>query len=318
MNNLIFSLNATLPVFLVMLVGYFFKRRGLFGKEFVKQANTFNYRCTLPVLLFTDIAATNIRENWDSGYVLFCAGSTTVAFIVIWVLAKLFIKDRSLTGAFVQASYRSSAAVLGIAFIKNIYGTSGMAPLMIIGSVPLFNIYAVTVLTFEARNRDNTLPLSIVLKKTLLGIVTNPIIAGVFLGMLASFINLDLPVMAGKTLGLIGDMATPLALIAVGAGFEGRKALTKIKPTAVSALIKLVVLPAVFLTAAALLGIRDQKLVALIVLFGSPTTPSCYVMAQNLDGDTVLTGSCIVATTLLSSFTLTFWIFLMRSLSYIA
>ena len=54
-------------------------------------------------------------------------------------------------GEFVQAGYRSSAAILGVAFIQNIYGDSGMAPVMIIGCVPLFNIFAVLVLTFEGK-----------------------------------------------------------------------------------------------------------------------------------------------------------------------
>ena len=69
-------------------------------------------------------------------------------FVGIWVLSRMFIKDKSIIGAFVQASYRSSAAVMGVAFTQNIYGTSGMAPIMIIGCVPLYNIYAVLVLTF--------------------------------------------------------------------------------------------------------------------------------------------------------------------------
>lgn len=306
-----------MPVFLVMVVGYFFKRIGMFNKEFVKQANAFNFKCTLPVMLFIDIAATNIRENWDGGYVAFCAGATIIAFSVIWILARIFIKDRSIIGAFVQASYRSSSAVMGVAFIQNIYGTSGMAPLMIIGCVPLFNIFAVTVLTFESQDRDANAPFSVVLKKALKGIVTNPIIISIFLGIIASFINLELPTIANKTLGLIANMSTPLALIAIGAGFEGRKAIAKLKPTFASAAIKLVVLPAIFIFAAVALGIRDQKLVAVIIMLGSPTTPSSYVMAQNMHGDAVLTSSCIVTTTLLSSLTLTFWIFLARALGFI-
>lgn len=306
-----------MPVFLVMVIGYIFKRIGMLDKAFVKQANAFNFKCTLPVMLFVDLAATNIRENWDGGYVGFCALATIIAFVVIWVCARLFIKDKSIIGAFVQASYRSSSAVLGIAFIQNIYGTSGMAPLMIIGCVPLFNIFAVIVLTFESQDRQANEPFSVVMKKALIGIVTNPIIIGIVLGVAASFINLSLPTIVNKTLGLLADMTTPMALVAIGAGFEGKKALAKLKPTFVSAAIKLIVLPAVFLFIAIALGIRDQKLIALIVMLGSPTTPSSYVMTQNMHGDTVLTSSCIVTTTLLSSLTLTFWIFVARSMGYI-
>lgn len=59
-----------------------------------------------------------------------------------------FLKDKDIIGEFVQGSYRGSAAVLGLAFIQNIYGKATIAPLMIIGSVPLYNILAVLILSF--------------------------------------------------------------------------------------------------------------------------------------------------------------------------
>lgn len=306
-----------MPVFFVMVIGYVFKRIGLLNKEFVRVANAFNFKCTLPVMLFIDIAGTNIRENFKPSYVGFCAGVTVIAFFGLWLAARLFIRDRSIIGAFVQGCYRSSAAVMGVAFIQNIYGTSGMAPMMIIGCVPLFNIFAVTVLTFEAQDRDANQPLSAVMKKALYGIITNPIILGILLGLVASYINLSFPPMVDKTLSLIASMTTPLALIAIGAGFEGRKALAMIPPTAAICFIKLMALPAIFLPIAMAFGFRDQELIALIVMLGGSTTPSSYVMAQNMKANTVLTSSAIVATTLLSAVSLTFWIFLTRLLGYI-
>jgi hypothetical protein len=317
MSNLFFSLNATLPVFLVMVVGYVLKHIGILNDEFVRVSNQFNFKVTLPVLLFTDIAATNIRENFDARYVLFCAAITTIAFFGIWIGAKLLIRDKSIIGAFVQASYRSSAAIMGVAFIQNIYGTSGMAPLMIIGSVPLFNIYAVLVLTFESNDSSDRQSGAVALKKALKNIAKNPIIIGILCGIVASCFNLYIPPILDKTLSSIAALASPLALIAIGAGFKGRAAIAKIKPTLAAACIKLILLPGIFLFAAVKMGFYDQKLVALIVMLGSPTTPSSYIMAENMHGDGVLTSSTVVVTTLLSSVTLTFWIFVARSLGYI-
>ena len=112
-------------------------------------------------------------------------------------------------------------------------------------------------------------------------------------------------------------MASPLALICIGVTFEGRKALAKIKPTIYAAIYKLVLQPAIFLPIAISMGFTKEKLVALIIMLGSPTTPSCYIMAKNMKNDGVLTSSIIVATTLLSSVTLTVWIFIVRSLGYL-
>ncbi len=315
MDSLIYSLNATVPVFLVMVLGYVLRRAEILNANFVAVSNKFNFKVTLPVLLFTDMAATDIRADFDGALVLFSALVTLVMFSAVWLLARLLLRDRTLIGAFVQASCRSSVAVLGIAFITNIYGDAGVAPMMILGAVPLFNILSVVVLTFEGEGAQSGVSN---LKRAAVGIVTNPILIGLVLGTLSGLLRIHYPPIVDKALDLVASLATPQALICIGAGFEGRKALAKLKPTLAASAVKLVILPAVFLTLAVLLDFRDQALVALIIMLGSPSTPSCYVMAKNMNNDGVLTSSVIVATTLLSAFTLTFWIFLARWLGLIA
>lgn len=317
MENLLFSLNSTVPIFFVMVLGYFLKNIKMLGPGFVKEANALNFKVALPALLFLDISTANIREKWDTSYVLFCAVVTTIAFFTIWGLAKLLIKDKSIIGAFVQGSFRSSAAILGVAFIQNMYGNSGMAPLMIIGTVPLFNIYAVLVLTFEANSTRSDTNLGHKIRRSLINIAKNPIIIGIVIGLAVSLSGVVIPTMVSKTLKSVSNLATPLALLALGAGFEGKKALAKLKPTIFASMIKLVALPAIFLPFAHMLGFGDEKLVALLIMLASPTTVSCYIMAENMDNDGVLSSSIIVLTTFLSAFTLTLWIFVLRSMGLI-
>lgn len=318
MDSLIYSLNATMPVFLIMVVGWVLKQIGILTDGFVASADKFNFKVTLPLMLFTDLALTDIREMFDGRYALFCAAVTTVMFFGTWIGAKLFIKDKSITGAFVQVCYRSSVAILGIAFITNIYGDPGMAPILIIGCVPLFNIYAVLVLTFEAPEGGERVPLGEHIKRSLINIAKNPIIISIVLGVIAAAIGLKLPHIIEKTMTDIGSLASPLTLIAIGAGFEGARAIKKIKPTLIASAVKLVVIPAVFLAASVKFGWRNQELVALIIMLGSPATPSCYIMAKNMNNDHVLTSSVIVTTTLLSSVTLTFWLFICKYMGYIS
>lgn len=257
MENLVFSLNATIPVFLVMVIGYFCRACKVVDDNFVKTLNSFNYKVTLPVLLFKDISEADFYKVWDTKYVLFCFFVTLFCICSIWILSGFFYKDKALIGEFVQASYRGSAAVLGVAFIQNIYGTSGMAPLMIVGTVPLYNIAAVLVLSFtgpENHGMDRE-----TLKKSVRGILTNPIILGILLGMAASLCRISFPIILTKTIGNISVLATPLALLGLGAGFEGKKALAKLKPTFVCSLIKLMLQPAIFLPLAAYMGFRAEK-----------------------------------------------------------
>lgn len=320
MDSLIYSLNATIPVFLVIVAGYLLNRRGMFNEGFISAANKFTFRITLPLMIFADMAHSDLTSAFDGNLVAFSAAITAIMFALIWAGARLFIKDRSLIGAFVQASYRSSVAVMGFAFMMNIYGRTGLMPMIIIGCVPLYNIFAVTVLTFEAPDARNDTNKKSKLKKAAFGILKNPIIIGIFFGCLGSVLHIYdyMPKMISKTVDNISSITTPLSLIVIGASFEGRAAIARVRPTIASCLIKLIVLPAVFLSAAVLLGFRGEALLALVIMLGSPTTPSCYIMAKNMNNDGVLTSSVIAATTLVSSVTLTFWIFLMRFMGYIS
>jgi len=151
------------------------------------------------------------------------------------------------------------------------------------------------------------------LKKSIKGIATNPIIIGISVGMVISVSRIKLPFIVNKTLHNLAQLATPLALIGLGAGFEGRKALAKIKPTIISTLIKLFVMPAIFLPVAAQLGFRNEKMVAILIMLGAPTTVSCYIMSKNMGHEGVLSSSCVVATTFLSSVFITLWLYLLKT-----
>ena len=310
MENLVFSLNATIPIFLMMLLGMLFRKLGWMDEVFAAKMNKFVFLVPLPVLLFEQLATVDFSEVWDIKFILFCFVVTAIS-ITISTLISLLWKDRSIKGEFIQATYRSSAALLGIAFIQNIYGTAGMAPLMIIGSVPLYNIMAVVVLSlFKPGN--NSFDKALV-KKTLKGIVTNPIIIGIVAGFVWSALKLPMPLILHKTVSSIGATATPMGLMSMGATFEMKKATSKMKPTLVAVFMKLVGFCAIFLPVAAMLGFRNEQLIAILVMLGSATTVSCFVMARNMGHEGTLSSGVIMMTTLLSAFTLTMWLDVLRS-----
>lgn len=311
MNDFIFSINVTFPIFLVMVIGWVLKQIGMLNDNFVTVANRFNFKVTLPFMLFRDISSVDIKAVFDLKFVLFCAVASSICFWAIWGATKLFLKDNTMRGAFVQASFRSSAAVMGLAFISNIYGASAMGPLMIIGAVPLYNIYSVLVLTFEADHGDEARDTGKI-KQACINIAKNPIIIAIVLGLVVALAGIHFPTIVNKTVNSVAQMATPLALIALGAGFEGRKALAKMKPTLWASAIKLVIQPLIFLPVAAYLGFDGEKMIAILIMLAAPATPSCYIMAKNMKNDGVLTASIVVMTTLLAAFTLTGWIYILR------
>ena len=309
MSNLIYSINATLPIFLLIILGKVLKTTKIINDEFTKTADRYVFRIALPALLFSDLTENNVGSAFDGKYVLFCFSVTIFSIAVLWGLTEKFMKNEVQKGAFIQGSYRSSAAILGLAFINNMYDSVGMAPLMIIGCVPLYNIFAVIILTLKGDNGGKKPNM----KETFINVMKNPILLSILIALPFALLNLHFPSFVNKAIGSVANTATPLALISIGASFEGKKALKKMKPTLLASFIKLILLVGLFLPLAVFFGYRNQELMALLVMLGSPTTVSSYIMAKNTGNDGILTSSIIVLTTLLSSLTLTLWIFVLKS-----
>lgn len=314
MENLTFCLNATIPIFLTLMLGFFLRRINLYDDSFVSQMNKFVFKAALPALLFLNVAESDFMKVWDTKFVLFCLVATFCS-IAISIGLSFLLKPRDIQGEFVQASYRSSAAILGIAIIQNLYGDAGMAPLMIIASVPLYNIMAVTVLSFMQpghHKMDKQLIL-----RTIKGIAANPIILGILAGLIWSLLRLPLPAILYSTVGNLGKTATPLGLMAMGGALHFGKAFSRLKATIACTFMKLIGFCTIFLPVAVSLGFTHDKLVAILIMLGSATTVSCYIMAKNMGHEGSFSSSVIMLTTLFSAFTLTVWLFICKSFGLI-
>ncbi len=312
MDDLIFSLNATLPIFIMMMLGYFLRRIGLVTQEFADAANTFVFKICLPLVLFDDLYQMDIAAAWDGGFVAFCAVATLGSIALCWLISRAFGKQ-PWRGEFIQASYRSGAAFLGIAFLLSIYGEAGAAPLMVIGAVPIYNVSAVVILELMRPGKVDRGVSPELIRSTIRGIVTNPIILGILAGVAWSLLRIPMPQVLGTAVVDVGDIATPLGLIALGASFSFRRAFAVGTPSIVASAIKLVGLELVFLPMALAAGYTGQKLVAVMMMLGLPSTVSGYVMARNMGYEGAVNSSVVMLTTLLSSVTITFWLWLLKS-----
>lgn len=309
MENLIFSLNATVPVFMMIILGMLFKKLGWINQQFASQMNKFVFLVPLPVLVFEDLATLDFNKIWDTKFVLFCFFVTTFSILLVTLLS-LLMKNKNNQGEFIQASYRSSAALLGIALIQNIYGHATMAPLMIIGSVPLYNIMAVVVLSiFSPERKELNKEVWI---KTIKGIMTNPILIGIVIGLIWSIFKIPMPNMLAKTVSSVGNIATPLGLMAMGATFDFHAAIGEIKLAMLASFIKLFGFCLLFLPLAIYLGFINEQLIAILVMLGSATTVSCFVMAKNMGHAGTLTSTVVMITTLCSGFSITMWLYILK------
>ena len=317
MDSLFFALNVTMPIFLTMALGMLLRRVGVMSSEFAAKVNNFVFLVDLPFNLFIQLAPMDFFAIWDTGFVLFCFFTTAACIAIAWILSRLVI-SAEVRGEFIQASYRSSASLLGLAYIQNMYGNGAMGGLMILGSVPLYNIAAVFILELlrpGSKDEQAGLSLSKRLPHLMLEIITNPIILGIVAGFAWSVLRLPIPAILDKTCRNVAQTATPMGLIAMGATLDPKQIRGRLGASVLASALKLVGFALLFTPVAVLLGFRTEKLIAALVMFGSATTFSGYVMAKNMGHEGILSQTVVILTTLLSAFTLTGFIWVLRSLS---
>lgn len=297
-----------------MVLGYVLHTETrLLDTDFSSKMNTFVFKVALPVQLFESMVTAGFQEVWNGGAVLFCLVVTLISILVM--MAVSLTQKKALRAEFIQAGYRSSQALLGAALMQNIYGHNGPLALIIIGSVPLYNVAAVLLLTLlspEGGHLDRK-----TLGRALREIVKNPIILAIAAGVAWSLLGIPLPDILGRAVANLGATATPLGLLALGASIDLKKAVTLWRPTLVSSIFKLVVFVAAFLPAAIWLGYRDELLVAILVMLGSPATVSSFTMARSMGHEGTLSADAVMMTTICSAFTFTGWLYLLRMLGFI-
>jgi len=315
LENLLFCLNATIPIFIMMIMGYLLRKYNVFSETFTKEMNSFVFKLALPVLVFNELSGENFSDVWDTGFVIFCFVVTLISIFISALYSVIFkkVEDKA---EFIQASFRSSAALLGVGIVQNLYGDAGFVPLMIVGAVPLYNVTAVVLLSVLKPGKKEPLSKDI-LKKTLLGILKNPIILGIIIGFVWSIIRIPRPAMFIKTTTYIGNLATPLGLMALGASLNLKSFEEKVFSVISATIFKLLVFCMIFIPVAIQFGYRKDKLLAILIMLGSPTTVSSFVMAKSMGHDGQTSAGTVMMTTLFSAFSLTLWLFILKSMNYI-
>lgn len=314
-NDFMFSVGAILPVFGVMVLGFLLRRRGFLTQGFCQTGNRLVFNLCLPAMLLRQIASMGGVRASDGGFLLYAFAATLAGVLAVWLPAHFFMKDKTQVGAFAQGAFRGNTALLGAALLQSICGSQAYAPLIILAAVPVYNVLSVVVLSLETGG-GGTLDRTRVLG-ALKQVARNPILLGILAGMPFALTGRSIPLPADKVLSMLGGLASPLSLLIIGAGFRWQAALEKRRTTLLAALVKLVLLPAAALPPAAALGFRGEALVALLVMSGTPSAVSSYIMAENMGNDGVLANGIVAVTTLLSAVTLTGWIFLLRTLQLI-
>lgn len=325
MDDFIFSLNAVMPIVVVVFLGYFLKRIKLFTDEFLKVANKLVFNVLLPVLLFNNVYAIESFSSIDWSFVLYAVIAVTVVFALSVPLCAVFTKDNAKRGVLIQAIYRSNYAIIGIPLASQLFGAKGAAAASVLSafSIPLYNALAVLSLSVFNKN-TNQKPKA---GKIIVGIIKNPLIIGVFVGLIVllmrysfdyngiSFRLYDVGFIK-TSLNFIGSTATPLALLVLGGQFNFSAIKSLKKHIIFGTVMRTVVVPALCLSLAGIIlpDLGGECFAAFVALFGTPVAVSSAIMAREMNADYDLAGQLVVWTTIVSSFTLFITVVIFRYL----
>ena len=330
-----FSFNAVAPILLLAVVGYIIRQTGLFDDGFFKKCNTMVFKVFLPILIFKNIYDIESVGDINFAVMFYCV----VAIVVLCVLGNLvagaFAQHRGQKGVINQSSFRSNYAIIGIPLAESLGGAPAVAFAGVLSAVciPLFNFLAVVILSRYSQS-DYEPPVKDILKSA----GKNPLIRAVGFGIAVLLVRGFIPTNeAGEllfsvkedlpfiytTLSNLAKVASPLALVVLGARFEFKSVKSLVKPITVGVILRLVVAPvigigsAVALSSLGLMTFTATEYPALISLFGTPIAVSSAVMVSEIGGDEQLAGQIVVWTSLVSVFSIFATVFLMKSVALI-
>lgn len=312
MENLILSFNIIFPLFFTMALGYTLKLLKLYDDKTLKIMNNVVFKVFLPMLLFYNIYNTSLEDKIDWKLLGFAAIGVICVYLATTIIIIVIEKDNSRRGVMIQGIFRSNFVLFGIPVATSIYGDGqvGVVALLIAIVVPLFNILSVVILEIFRGGKINA-------KKILKGIITNPLIIASLLGILILILKIKFPEAIVKSISDVSKMATPLSLIILGGTFTFTKVKASLKETIICVIGKLIVVPCIMLPISIMLGYRNMDLVALMLIYASPTAVSSFTMAQKMDGDSDLAAQVVVFTSTFCILTVFAWIFVLKQLSFI-
>ncbi|MBQ4089400.1 MAG: AEC family transporter [Clostridia bacterium] len=295
MANFILTCNMVIPVFLVMVVGYVCRQLKMVSAENVSAMNKLVFKIFLPVSLAKSLMTLDPNADISYSVMLYCALGVIATFILAILIVPRCVKGNPQRGAMIQALFRSNYAILGIPLIESLFpaGDGGVSAMMVMITVPLFNVLAVVTLETYRGGKFNLL-------KILKGILKNPLIWGCVIGFIIFKCEIKLPELVSSTVSKLASVASPLALFSLGATIDLKKFSGNMKLLIPTVAGRLVIVPGVLLFIAYLIGYRGPEFAALMIAFGSPCAVSSYTMAAQMDSDGELAAQLVMMTTVLS------------------
>ena len=312
-QNILFAVQIVAPIFIIVLLGVWLKRRKIIDDHFNRVSSRFVFLVALPALLFSKIAVTDFGAAFNGRLVLFTYAAIAVVFTISWIVGFLLAPDGRDRGAFVQGSFRGNFAILGFAMIKSAFGDAPLANAAVLLSfmMPPYNVLAIVALTVT-QHSEKEIPW----KKIAKDVATNPLILAAAAALPFSVWHISIPAILHSAIDQLATITLPLALIGIGGSLSFSGVKRDFRLSVAASFLKLVFTPTLIILAALYMHFSKHELAALFFFFASPTAVASYIMAEAMGSNGRLAGNIILLSTLASSITLALGIFLLRTWGY--
>jgi len=303
MKAMVLSFNAIFPLLAFMMLGFFLKRIKLIDSSAAAGINKLVFNVLLPANIINNIYSANLQDDFDIKIALFAAGVCISSFLIVSFFVNRSEPDKKIAPVLIQGMSKANYNLLVIPIASSFCGAElGMAAILVMITSPISN--TCSTISFEtARGKD--VSISHVLKKVIL----NPLVMSSIIAVLINLSGIHIPnVISDGIISKMSTMATPAAMISLGMGFDFESMKKWKGRLVIVCLVKLIIMPIIYVSIAILCGIRGANLIAMLILSGAPTAVNSYSTAVALGGNAELAGEIVAVTSLFS--VLTMFVFL--------
>ena len=320
MDILVFSLNAVIPMFFPVVLGWLVRRLGQIKESDINFLNRLCFRYLLAFHLFNSIIIIDFRTEFSFTLILFCIACVFSVMLLAWIIFALTIRDREKRCILIVSSFRSNNIIYALPMAASLFGDAGVkaAAMLIPVTIILFNFFCVTVMVYHAPGQAEKggakTGMGQTLKRTAVDIIRNPLIIGSVLGVVFSLLGIPLPRFAKSGISMIAVTGTPLALFLLGSQIDFRALAGNMGSALGACLLRLVIVPGLLVPATILFGFRGPELGSLMVAFSAPCAVNNLIMARNYNINPVYAAQTVYLSTILSLLTMFIYISLLRGL----
>ena len=301
MENLTVSLSTTLYMMLVMLIGRMVFRKIPDREIVIAQIDKMVFSIFLPMMAFRNIYTTDLKTAFDAGLLLYMLAVLCTIWLILMVLMPRWIPNRRTCGAFIQGTIRSNAMIFGLSVISELFAGQDLGCPTILSAFTTVGFNLIGVITLEVYRGQRPDP-----RKIVQNILKNPVLIAGASAVLLVVLDIHLPFFMERTVNAMANMASPMGILLIGASLQMGQCTCK-SALAASVLMRLVIIPAIGVTGAALLGWRGIELYTVLIIMATPTAVASYSMAQVMNSDGVFAANQVGMSSLLGAGTIFLW-----------